>query len=367
MTGLGFSLVYIVVAFPLGRLADRSDRIRIIGFGAIFYSIAATGMGLAQNIYQLLLCRSLVAVGEASGNAPSTAVIGDFYPGPNRVRAFSIWSAGSFLGLFIGLTAAGWIHELYGWRAALLTTAAPGAVAGLLLVATVRDPRQRDDPAKIGTKLSTLPLIETLKVLANNRAYLLLVGASACSAFTAYSIQAWSPSFLMRVHEVSKADTGFYAGIAKGLMGLFGVLSGGWLAHWVMRWNRKYIALVPIVASFIIPFVVIWLTTAESIVETLIALCVAGFLVPVYQAPLVTMIQGVVPSDMRAFAMTILFSVVTLSGLGLGPLAVGILSDMMANSLGVDSLGRALLVAAVSPCIAAFFYWRAMLYLEKTS
>lgn len=327
MTGLGFSLVYFLTAFPLGRLADRTDRIRIISIGLIFYSMMATVMGFAQNVYQLIACRSLVAVGEASGNAPSSAVIADLYPHAQRSRAIAIWSSGSYLGLFVGLTAGGWIHEHYGWRAALLITASPGVLVGLLLLATVRDPARGSTEPKRRTHHAK-SLAETAKLLLSQRTYVMLVIAMMLATFTGYSLQAWVPSFLSRVHHLDKASVGFYAGFFKGLMGLLGILAGGLLTHQITKRRPHLIGVVPVVSASLLPFAMMTFLHSGNVTVSLVALALAGFLIPAYTAPGLTMVHSVVPPSARAFATTVLLAVASLVGLGCGPLVVGVLSDL---------------------------------------
>lgn len=356
MTGLGFSFVYFLTAFPLGRLADRTNRIRIISIGLIFYSMMAAVMGFAQNVYQLIACRSLVAVGEASGNAPSNAVIADLYPHAKRSRAIAIWSGGSYLGLFVGLTAGGWIHAHYGWRAALLITASPGVVVGLLLLLTVRDPARGSTEPTSRTHHAK-SLAETAKILFSQRSYVMLVIAMMLATFTAYSLQAWVPSFLSRVHHLDKAAVGFYAGFFKGLMGLFGILAGGLLTHQIIKRRPHLIGIVPVVSALLLPFAMMVFLHSRDVSVSLAALALAGFLIPAYTAPGFTMLHSVVPPSARAFATTVLLAVASLVGLGCGPLVVGFLSDLFTPWAGSDSLRYALIFPGLLPFLTAFFFY----------
>lgn len=358
MTGLGFSLVYFCMAFPLARLADRADRIKIISLGVMFYSIMAGLMGLAQNVYQLITFRSLVAVGEASGNGPSSAVLGDLFSQQTRARAIAIWSGGSYLGLFVGLTLGGWIHEHYGWRAALWSISGPGVLVGLLLLFTVPDPRRgAAEPAvQLGDRQSVKA---TLAFLLSQRSYVLLVIATTLLTFTGYSLQTWVPSFLARVHGMEKAEVGFYAGFFKGMMGLLGIMAGGLLTHHITKKRPNLIGIVPIVSTILIPFTMGYFLLTDNVTHSLAALALTGFLVPAYTAPVLTMLQSVVTHRMRSFAVTILLAAASLGGLGLGPLVVGALSDVLADWAGEDSLRYALIAPALVSFISASLYVRA--------
>ncbi|MBO6636300.1 MAG: MFS transporter, partial [Parvibaculum sp.] len=62
-----------------------------------------------------------------------------------------------------------------------------------------------------------------------------------------------------------------------------------------------------------------------------------------YIGPALAMTQGLVTLRMRAVASAVLFLILNLIGMGLGPQAVGILSDLYNDSFGQESLRYALL------------------------
>jgi MFS family permease len=74
--------------------------------------------------------------------------------------------------------------------------------------------------------------------------------------------------------------------------------------------------------------------------------------------PLFATIQTLVPEDMRATAVAIVFLFANLIGMGFGPLAVGVMSDAFAASAGNDSLRYALLLMCPGYLWAAWHVWR---------
>jgi hypothetical protein len=66
-----------------------------------------------------------------------------------------------------------------------------------------------------------------------------------------------------------------------------------------------------------------------------------------YLGPTFAMAQGLAPPTMRALVSAILLFVINLIGLGLGPQAVGALSDALAPAYGVESIRYALLWVVV--------------------
>lgn len=76
-----------------------------------------------------------------------------------------------------------------------------------------------------------------------------------------------------------------------------------------------------------------------------------------YLGPTIAISHTLVSPSMRAMASAILFFILNLIGLGLGPLVVGMLSDLLAPTYGSESLRYALgIVSFVNLISAAFFF-----------
>ena len=69
--------------------------------------------------------------------------------------------------------------------------------------------------------------------------------------------------------------------------------------------------------------------------------------------------QTYVAPHQRAMAIAIILLASSLLGLGLGPVAVGILSDLLAPDLGIESLRYALIATTVIPFWAALHFYLA--------
>ena len=86
-------------------------------------------------------------------------------------------------------------------------------------------------------------------------------------------------------------------------------------------------------------------------------LAVASALGSVWYGPVWATAQNLVAPGMRAMASAVLLFVINIIGLGIGPFAIGALSDFLRASYGADALRIAiLLIAALVIPAAAFFY-----------
>ncbi|MFF2503302.1 MFS transporter [Streptomyces sp. NPDC058067] len=128
-TALGFStenLSWVINAYTLtfggllllgGRLGDILGRRRVFMSGVLLFVLASLLGGLAQESWQLLAARSLQGVGGAIASPTALALITTtFREGPERNRAFGVFSAVSAGGGAIGLITGGVLVEWLDWR-----------------------------------------------------------------------------------------------------------------------------------------------------------------------------------------------------------------------------------------------------------
>src|ERR1700733_3717516 len=65
LSGMAFTFFYAVMGIPIGRWADRGNRVIIISLCAAVWSVMVALCGIVGNFAQLLLVRVGVATGEA--------------------------------------------------------------------------------------------------------------------------------------------------------------------------------------------------------------------------------------------------------------------------------------------------------------
>jgi len=131
---------------------------------------------------------------------------------------------------------------------------------------------------------------------------------------------------------------------------------GGLLAdRFGVRDQRWYLWLPALASTLALPLGLPYLLLENTYV-------VVGFLflttimINTYLGPCLAISHTLVPPSMRALTSAVLFLVLTLIGLGLGPLTVGLLSDFYAGSFPGDSLRYAMLTAGLlgAPAIGLF-------------
>ena len=158
LQGLAFAILYTTLGLPLGWLADRMSRRRIIAFGVFFWSLAATACGMAANATQLFLARVGVGVGEATLSPSAYSLITDYFKPEKLGRAFGIYNMGITIGSGVALIAGGlvvsWVSTagesftlpivgtVRAWQMVFIVTGAPGLLLCLLMFTVPEPPRR---------------------------------------------------------------------------------------------------------------------------------------------------------------------------------------------------------------------------------
>ncbi|OPK08648.1 arabinose ABC transporter permease [Pseudomonas sp. VI4.1] len=360
LSGVTFAVFYTVFGFPLGRLSDRIGRKPVIAFSCIAWSLMTMLCGMAGNFLTLVLARVGVAVGEAGGTAPSVAMVSDLYPANRRSTALSVLMLGSSLGAIVGLGLGGWIAQHHGWRYAFLLIGAPGIFLGLLLLLTVRTPKRAVPLANVAAPQDGW--LKTLVELFRMPSFLCLVLTGGSAAIAGYAIGTWSPSFLIRSHGLNLQEAGFLVGVVGGIGSTIGTLVCGMLTDRMARRDVGWQIGVPLLGTLIsIPFALAYFLWPQgtafhigsiAVPQAFLFYSAFGFFGVWWATPCLSAITHLFPSTRLAQATAIFVMSMTLLGVGVGPLFVGMLSDFFVPTLGSESL-RYALASSVSMLVLA--------------
>jgi len=355
LTGFSFALVYVIAGIPIAYMADRSNRRNIVAAALAIWSGMTALSGMVQSYTQLVLARLGVGLGEAGGSPPAHSMISDYFPSHQRGTAISFYSAGIYIGILFGYAAGGWIAENFGWRQAFFMIGVPGVFFAALLATLVREPiRGRWEGGVIAAKAS---LGQTLTVLKQRPSFWFLALGCAFTSFVGYGNGNFFPSYLMRNHGMSISEVGFALGLVAGIAGAIGTFMGGYLADKFGKTDKRWYAWVPIIGAVLsIPFALYTLFGNDP-KWIIIALFPSNVLNSFYLGPSIAMGQTLVSPSMRAMASAVLFFVLNMIGLGLGPLIVGLLSDGYQPYFGDENLRYAMLTTLAIGQLGVLFFW----------
>jgi MFS family permease len=368
MGGLFFASFYCFIAIPVGWLADRTSRVKVLSLGCAIWSAATVACGAAANYPQLVIARMTVGFGEAGGVPPSYSIISDYFPPQRRGTALGIYNLGPPVGAALGIAFGASIAAAYSWRRAFAILGAVGVLAAIAVLLIVREPpRGGLDSAAHRAKAGDARFWQTLAMFFSRRALVLAALGGGATQFITYGLGNFATLFLMREKGMTLKEVAVYYALVVGIAMSGGIfVSGRLVDRFTRRWPQAYGLLPAASLALAVPFYVgfVW---ARSWTVALLFLIGPTFLNYFYLSSSVALVQEKVRADQRAMSGALLLLVMNFIGLGLGPTYVGAASDYLRAGYPGHSLQIALytLVPFYGVAIMLFLWLGRVLRLES--
>ena len=341
LQGFAFALLYTFAGLPLGRLLDRTKRVRVAAYGVGFWSLMTTVCGMVGSFWQLFLARVGVGVGEATLSPAAYSIFADSFEPRRLGLVLGIYNVGASIGAGLAMIIGGYvvhavttmdqvvlpfIGQIHAWQMTFLVVGPPGIIVALF-VARLREPA-RQGIAK-NSELASIPLKEVLAFAKRHRRSLTLhhlgVGLTSMSAFGAMS---WTPALLTRVYQWPSDKIGLWLGIAIIIGGVLGFIGGGWLGDKLSQRDgiRGRLRVGVLFALIGLPAALIFSWHPNPYVTValvgVIYMCAAGAL-----PSAVAVLNELAPNQMRAQLAALFIFSVNIVGLGFGATLVALASD----------------------------------------
>lgn len=339
--GLYFAAFYCTISLPIAWLADRHNRVRIVGAACALWSAATIACGLARNYPELAVARMSVGVGEAGGVPPSYSIISDYFPSHKRGMAYGIYNLGPPIGQALGVAFGASIAASYSWRDAFLVLGVVGLVAGVGVFVLVREPARGGlDKARLTKPVPLDPALETGPTAKSPRFWktfgmfltrpiLLLVAlAAAATQFITYAVLNFTTLFLMREKGMTLEEVAVWYAILIGVGIGTGVFLSGWLLDRLAPRTRRAYALLPAAGLTVAAPLFVAFVWAPDWPLALAFLALPTALNYFFLTPAVALVQASVEPSQRTLAGAILLLIMNMVGLGFGPTYLGAMSDL---------------------------------------
>ncbi|MES2495846.1 MAG: MFS transporter [Pseudomonadota bacterium] len=369
--GLAFALVYSVAGLPFGRLADVFARRGVIIAGVVIWSLCTIACGYASSFTLLFVARIGVGIGEAAFAPAAVSMIADLFPPHRRGLAIGCLltgqAVGSGLAIVIGggllqlaidgqFAALGQIGQLAPWRMVLVLLGFSGVVPVLLLL-TIREPARHRPPGSM-----TLPTLKAVLGGFRRLAPVLLPLYLAVSFISAgdFSIQNWMPTMLSRRFAYSPGEIASTLGVASLLIGGLGTIAGGLLSDWQTGrgGNVRRLAVAILAVALGGAGAAQWLTQSGGQAIGLFALWI--FMSSISGTIGITVLQNIVPNEMRGVGTALVSFCNVLMGLAVGTALTGMLTDHVFGD--PRAVGQSMSIVALTASAVALY----LLYLARS-
>jgi predicted MFS family arabinose efflux permease len=356
--GLYFALFYCCISIPVGWLADKTNRSKVLAVACAIWSVATMCCGGAATYLQFAIAYMTVGFGEAGGVPPSYSIISDYFPPGRRGRALGLYNLGPPIGAALGIAFGASIAAAFNWRYAFVSLGSVGLFAVIGILFLVPEPRRGGlDRISDEVTASKTGFRQTLAMFISRPSLVLVALASGATQFVTYGQLNFAVLFLMREKGMTLKQVAVYYALVVAIgMGGSMLASGRAIDRFTRRSKQAY-ALVPAASlALALPFYLafVW---APSWRLALLFLAGTMFLNYFYLTSAVTLVQEEVRPDQRVMSGALLLLIMNLIGLGLGPTFVGGASDFFRASHPHQSLQIALYM------LASFYVVAIMLFL----
>jgi MFS family permease len=344
-----FFYAYALMQFPAGFLGDRLGKKRILIGCALGWGLTSIGTAMATTIGWLFLFRFLTGLAEGTYFSNDRPIIAYYTPKEKAGTGQGVSFIGLGLGMCLGLLLAGWISEIWGWRAVFNIFSLPAFLTAFLIAWIIKEPpREKALPDVVG-KIS-------LSFALKNRDLWLLYLGGIPGVYALWMIGAWAPAMLKEVgvHQVSSAA--LYSSLL-GLSAVPGLILTGLISDRLARKGkgRKGLIATEFLIITILLFIFGWGIQSrwDGRFLALLIFILGGFLWG-HWAAYYSLIPEMVPKEILGSVYGLTNSIHFIGGL-LAPWLTGVIKDATASfsfacyGAGLFTLVGALLIFSVHP------------------
>lgn len=347
LQGMGLAVPMALCAVPLGLLADRASRARMLLCFMALALLSCVLSALATDFTFLLGTRALAGFSSAGVGLAAYSIVGDLFAATERGRATMVMAIGEMggapaafaLGGTLLVMMAGSEHQVEDWRLSLLWMAAV-VVPVLPAMLLVRE------PPRTGLAVENPPLRRVWPELWQYRTVAVPIQLARASLFIADgAVFVWGAPLFSRTYHLSPDRIGAIMGAALLAGGLLGPALGGPLVDFCQRRGgpRLAITAMAVVALLSLPAALFPLMADANVAGLMLGIFLTlGFTIA---AAALALTLIVIPGELRGLNLGISLIVGSLFFVGLAPLAVSGLSGMLG---GEAMIGMALAIVCVT-------------------
>jgi MFS family permease len=338
LQGPALAIPTVVLAIPLGLIADRSTRVQIVRVFAVCDLLATVLTAGALSFASLFVYRAVIGLATTAVNPVALSLIGDLYPEHQRGRAVMSMGLGQTVGAAAAFAAGGGLLQLTNafpgqWRTVMLWLAAP------LLTAIVAALRMKE-PRRSSIVIARPTVRQTMRELSSyRRALTPLIAAIVLIQIALGALLVWTVPTLTRRFAMEPNRVGFLMATAMLVSGLLGPAAGGWLADYGQRRGgpRRTVLMIVMLSALMVPAAAFGI--APNALTAAVLLVIFASLVTATSIMGTTLLTIVVPNELRGVSAGVFSAVSVLFSVGVAPVLV---SELAEQQGGEAAIGNAL-------------------------
>lgn len=352
LDGPAFAMLYVAGMLMSWPLARSPHRLRLLAGCIATWMFGMLLFALSHSLFALVMARALVGLGQAAFVPLALGLIVEGSPSQWRARCIAIFTAGAAAGRSLSLLLGGvalalfakWLPDsvLAHWRLLFLAMAAPNV---LLIALLWRHPEPSPTPLAPAKQLFGQMLASFRDRSWATAMYLCGAGASVLVVQT---IGAWAPSVLHREQGLTPAMASLVFGASLLVASPIGHFIGGAL---VDKRGEKLPPTSIVSGALLLVVPVLWaIPIASSPFAACALLALASLIGGTAALAALAGLPAMLSPPQRDAGLRVFLSFITVTGVALGPLMAGMVSDGL--GLGGHRLSLALNTVCVGAAIA---------------
>lgn len=233
-----FFYAYTFMQLPAGHLGDRLGRKIVLVLCTSWWGLMSLFTGLANSFAALFIFRFLTGVGEGAYFSNDRPIISAYTPEKKRGLGQGISFIGLGTGMFIGISIAGWISDLWGWRSVFILYAFPSFLASFLIYRMIEEPPRQRSGGKEQEKVS-------YSLIFKNRDLWLLYLGGISGIYALWVVGIWAPAIFKEMGVKTLAQSSFYSSLL-GISAIPGLVLTGFISDRLARRGRGRKGLIAI-------------------------------------------------------------------------------------------------------------------------
>lgn len=365
ITGPAFAVTFGLFGIPLGRMADRMDRRKLVFGGVAVWSVSAMLTAFSKSFPLMIGSRIGVGMGEAALAPSAYTLIADKFPRRQLTTALSVYAMSSKIAVGLAMFAGGMaitfsksigpvyipvVGELTAWRMALLMIAIPGIFLALLAFSFREPERKASHKDKADWPTTKAWLIENWRFIAT------LLGGFCFGGLAAGGLVAWLPTLVTRKFGLDNTQYGPIFGMIN-LAGALTMPLKGVIIDWLYKrgMTDAHARFYSWALAVSLPIAIIAFTTTNL---TVFYFGYAGLeiILIAFMFYMSATVQMVTPVMMRGLVSGIFVSTCTAVATGLGsPLVAAVTDYGFGDKAALD---KSLLAVSLVTISIAFVFIR---------
>jgi MFS family permease len=344
-----FFYAYTFMQLPAGHLGDRLGRKIVLVVCTSWWGLMSLLTGLANSFFSLFLFRFLTGVGEGAYFSNDRPIISAYTPEKKRGSGQGISFIGLGIGMFIGISLAGWISDLWGWRSVFILYAFPSFFASFLIYRLIEEPPRFERKEAEDRKVS-------YSLIFKSRDLWLLYLGGIPAIYALWVVGTWAPAMFKEMGVESLARSSFYSSLL-GISAIPGLALTGFVSDRLARKGKGRKGLIAI-EFFLISLCMLTLgyglKVRMNIYLFIFFFFMAGFFIWGHWAAFYALLPDIVPYEILGTAYGLTNTIHFLGSL-IAPWATGWIKDVTASFswglylAGIFCILGGILILAVGP------------------